>query len=527
MSNGSTESKFKKIALFAGLWILIGLLCFVGFRVFKHLTTEKLEEETGSVSLYKHDISVYADSFTGYCILRSSEMQNNLKKDGIRLNIVDDSKSKNLYFDRFKALKDGKADMAVFTVDSMLVAGIVNMKGEFPATIVAVIDETKGADAIEAKGIGSIQDLNRADAKFVLTPNSPSEFLARIAKAYFNLPNLPDKWIIEADGAEDVYKRFKKDSGSQPRAYVLWEPYVSKALEEPGAVLLFGSDKLKAGIVDILVVRRKFLKDNPDLVKAVVKSYLSAAYAYQNNMADLVIKDAKAAGERLSEKDAENIVKGIQWKNTLENYAHFGLLSRKDASGLEHLEDIITKIADVLVTTGVFSQADFDKIQPSSLFYTGIMEELQKESFHPGKLGSIVKGDQDSLGKVRGDVKLSALTDEQWNQLMPVAEMRMERLAFRRGTAELGFQSIRHLQNLATRLKSMPQYYLHVVGNARAEDDIEANKDLAKARAEVSSQHLILRLGVNRNRIKTIAAEPSLEGGAAQSVTFQLGQRPY
>lgn len=523
----STESKFKTRGLLVLVWIVILALGFFGYKVFKHFTAEKLEEETGSVSLYKHEISVYADSFTGYCILRSSEMQNNLKKDNIKLTITDDSKSKDLYFDRLKALKNGKADMAVFTVDSELVAGIVKLKGEFPASIVMIIDETRGADAIVAKGVKSIQDLNRANAKFVLTPNSPSEFLARIAKAYFNLPNLPDKWIIEADGAEDVYKRFKKDSGFQPRAYVLWEPYVSKALEEPGAVLLFGSDKLKAGIVDILVTRRKFLKDNPDLVKAFVKSYLSAAYAYQNNMVDLVIKDARAAGERLSEKDAENIVKGIQWKNTLENYAHFGLLSRKDASGLEYLEDIITKIADVLVATGVFSQSDFDKIQPSSLFYTGIMEELQKESFHPGKLGSIVKGDQDSLDKVRGDVKLSALTDEQWNQLMPVAEMRMERLAFRRGTAELGFQSIRHMQNLATRLKSMPQYYLYVVGNARAEGDVEANKALAKARAEVAAQHLILRLGVNRSRIKTIAAEPSLEGGAAQSVTFRLGQRPY
>ena len=527
MSDGSTESKAKKIFLAILAWIVILGIGVGGWRVYIWLTSEKLEEETGSVSLYKHEIVVYADSFSGYCILRSDEMANNLKREGIKLDIKDDSTASDLYFDRLKALNSGKADMAVFTIDAELVAGIVKLKGKFPASIVAIIDETKGADAIVAKGnIKSIQDLNRADAKFVLTRNSPSEFLARIAKAYFSLPNLPNNWIIEADGAEDAYKKFKKDPGTEPRAYVLWEPFVSKALED-GGTLLFGSDKLKAGIVDVLLARREFLRDKPELVKSVVKAYLSAAYTYKDSMADLVIKDAKAGGERLDRDDAGNIVKGVQWKNTLENYAHFGLLSRSEAGGLEHLEDIIVKIADVLITTGVFSQADFDSVQPSSLFYTGIMQQLQTEKFHPGKLGSIIQGSQASLDKVRGDVKLPPLTDEQWEQLVPVAEMAIEKLAFRRGTAELSDISKRRLQNLATRLNSLPQYYLRVIGSSRAEGDLEANKALSKARAEVAAQHLILRLGVNRNRVKTIAEEPSLEGGAAQSVTFQLVQSPY
>jgi len=521
----STENKAKKISVVVLIWFLIAG-AGLGIRAgYKWITREKLEEETGSVSLYKEEVVVYADSFSGYCLLRKAAESKDLKKAGIKLVVKDDSDNKDLYSDRLKALRDGKADMAVFTIDAELAAGI--KMGEFSGSIVCVIDETKNADAIVVKGdIKSIQDLNRSDAKFVLIPGTPNEFLARIAKAYFNLSKLPKDWIIEADNPEDVLKIFRQDSGSEPRAYVFWEPYVSQACEE-GGTLAFGSGSLKSGIVDVLVVGRKFLKENPEIVKAIVKACLSTAYVYKDNMVDLVIEDAKSFGQRLSRKDAENVVSGIQWKNTLENYAHFGLLNRQEAQGLEHLEDIISKIGDVLVTTGVFSQSDFDKVKISSLFYTGIIQELQRENFHPGKLGGIISGSQESLDKVRGSIKLPSLTDEQWEKLIPVAQMNIEKLEFRRGTSELSEFSKRRLEKLATRLKSLPLYYLQVIGNARAEGNIEANKALAKARAEVTAQYLILRLGVKRNRVKAIGTEPSFKSGSAQSVTFQLLQRSY
>ena len=46
------------------------------------------------------------------------------------------------------ALKSGKVQMAVFTIDAYLKAG--SEIGEFPGSIVLVIDESKGADAIVA-----------------------------------------------------------------------------------------------------------------------------------------------------------------------------------------------------------------------------------------------------------------------------------------------------------------------------------------------------------------------------------------
>jgi hypothetical protein len=106
-------------------------------------------------------------------------------------------------------LRDGQTQFAVFTIDSLLAAGAKG--GDFPATIVWVIDETKGSDAMVAypSGVANLQDLNHASARIVLTPNSPSEFLARVVLANFHLPNLPEQWKVEANGAGAVFDASK------------------------------------------------------------------------------------------------------------------------------------------------------------------------------------------------------------------------------------------------------------------------------------------------------------------------------
>ncbi|MCP4707682.1 MAG: OmpA family protein [Planctomycetes bacterium] len=330
-----------------------------------------------------------------------------------------------------------------------------------------------------------------------------------------------------ADGAEEVYKQFRKASTSEPRAYVLWEPYVSQALADPDVHILLGSKDVKGYIVDVLVARREFLRNQPELVEKVMKAYFRAAYANQSKMVELVIEDAKALGESLKKEHAENIVKGVQWKNTLENYAHFRLLNRSESEGLENLEDIILKILRILTLTGVIDQAQVDSINPSNLFYDKVLENMQASNFHPGQKIGLIAGATTELDAVRGEQELPALPEEEWNKLLKVGQMRVKDIAFRRGTAELNIQSKRDLEELAASLKSMPRYYLVVVGNARAEGDPEANMLLAQDRAKVASEYLILRQGISRNRIRVIGAKPSARGGSAQSVTFELGQRPY
>ena len=516
--------------LAAVVWIVIvGILAVAAKYFILPYFQKELVGKTGSASRYKHEITIAADSFSGYSILRSPLMRKQLKARGIKLNIVDDNAD---YGARMKALRDGKIQMAVFTVDSFITAGA--KLGTFPATIVMVIDETKGADALVAykSTVPSIQELDHPDARIVLTPESPSEFLARTIIAHFNLPNLPDRWWVEADGAADVYRKFKAADKKDRRVYALWEPYVSKSLEVPGAHVLLDSSKLKGYIVDVLVAQRKFMRDHPELVKSVVEAYLRAAYAYgqkTGGMQALVMEDAKSTGsEALTPEQATKLVKGIEWKNTLENYGYFGLLSAQEARGLQHIEDIILNITDVLVKTGAIPG---DPVAGSAhtLFYDKTLRELQADNFHPGKKVSVIEGvglGTEDLGQVRTGAVLRSLSEAEWASLSPVGRMRVEPIAFTRGTARISIQSKRDLDRLARNLTAWPEYYLIIVGHARAEGNPEANLRLAGKRADAAASHLITA-GIDRNRIKATAAEPSGREGAAQSVSFILGQIPY
>ena len=90
---------------------------------------------------------------------------------------------------------------------------------------------------------------------------------------------------------------------------------MSKALEKKDAQILLDSSKLKGYIVDVLVAEREFLRDHPDIVRAVIEAYCRAAYAYsqqQNGMIRLVGEDARKTGaEGLDESQSKKVVGGF------------------------------------------------------------------------------------------------------------------------------------------------------------------------------------------------------------------------
>lgn len=522
-----SERRAKGCLVAAVVWLIILAILGASYKFLIHprITGQGL----GSDPLYQHTVTLALDSFSGYCILRSPAVREQLKAARIKISFEDDKAD---YEARMKALRSGKVQMAAFTIDSFLLNGA--RLGEFPAVIVLIVDETKGADAIVSykEAVGSIRDLDSPEARFVLTPNSPSEFLARTVIAHFSLPSLPEKCWVEADGAAEVYKEFRAARKTDRRAYVLWEPYVSKALKEPSAHVLLDSGKLKGYIVDVLVAERKFLKEQPEVVAKIAEAYLRAAYSYssqEEGMVGLIADDAKTYGaESLSADEAQELAKGIQWKNTTENYAHFGLLSQAESAGLQHIEDMIANIGDVLVKTGAL---DRDPIgdKAYTIYYNRILADLQAAKFHPGQKLNILADVESSMPKldtVRSDVELPALSEAEWNSLIPVGELRIEPVFFARGTARINIQSRRDLEKLVKRMQSFPQYYLVVTGNVRAEGDAEANQRLADERAQVVAQTLV-ELGLHKNRIRAVAAVPTTKDGSAQSVAFVVGQVPY
>jgi len=519
----------RGLLIAAIIWLVILAMLAVAYRFLVHpALVRKLKHETGSESRYHHQVNLALDSFSGYAILRSPRVRDQLARQGIKLDFEDDGAD---YIARIKALRAGKAQMAVFTIDSYLTAGVAI--GDFPGSIVLIIDESAGADAIVAykEGVSSLGDLNRGDARIVLTPASPSEFLARVALAHFNLPDISKKWMIKADGAEAVYNRFRTAKHSEPRAYVLWAPYVSRALEESGAITLLDSSRLRGYIVDVLVARREFLRENPRIVMAVVEAYLRAAYQYQHgdDLVNLLVQDAEESGVRgIGKKQARELAKRIAWRNTIENYMYFGLTPLAGQDGMQHIEDMVLRINDVLLKTGAYEKDPLDG-KAHILYYDGILRDLKDARFHPGRMINILSDDtgaDEVFEQVHDEVAVPALNDQAWDNLVEVGEMRAPPISFGRGNARLSLGGRRGLEALAGTLRSFPQYYVWVIGHARAEGDPEANLALAQSRAKAAADYLVSQ-GIPPQRLRVEAAQPAGRAGEAQSVSFMIGQEPY
>lgn len=517
----------KSIMTALVLWLVIigGIAATVRFFALPQFETSKrsrMARQTGSEGRYAHTVRLGLDSFSGYCVLRSADFSERLGRDGIRLDVADDGAD---YAGRFKGLTRGSIDLAVFPISSFIQCG--EKTGNYPGSIVYIVDETRGADAIVAytSALGSVSDLNREDARVVLTPNSPSEFLARVMVASFNLPNLPEKtWIVPADGSSEVFKRLRGGSPRTPYAYALWEPEVSRALKDKNIHVLLDSSKLQGFIVDVLVARREFLIESYDVARKIIEAYARSAFAQRTVMEALVAEDAEAQGYTLAQGDASQMVKGIQWKNTLENYAHF---QPQSSGGTENIEDMILKIADVLLKTGALSKEPYpDGV--NHLYFDRIVDAMKSEGFHPGREVNVLTGVDlgDSGESVRQTAALAALSEREWEQLVPVGELRVKPIIFGRGTARINVKSVQELKALGRALTSWPQYYLTVTGYVGAGGDNEAALALAEARAQATVDALVAD-GIARERIRSFAKIGAGDAGRSQTVTFDVGQRAY
>jgi len=258
--------------------------------------------------------------------------------------------------------------------------------------------------------------------------------------------------------------------------------------------------------VDVIVANRDFLAKNKKVVQTFIESYYRSYYKQSRMMMPVVIEDAKKFGEPLSPKAAQRLVDGVWWKNTEENYIHMGL----SEGSLQHVEDIISNITKVLKRTGAIA-ADPTGGKPNVLYYNGILKQMVENKFRAGMSEESVREDR---------IKLPALSDTQWEGLIPIGQLDVQPVVFARGTSRISPMGKQVLNNLMETLKTRPQYYVLVIGNASRVGDLEANTALANNRAKAVKEFLISN-GVGKNRIRATSGEPS----GSTSVDFVLGQQ--
>lgn len=510
--NGMGKARMVIVAL---VWIVILAVGVMGYRwIFvprkvaqqaeeEAKQKQKVLDDTSADAHFKVKFKMGIDSFSGYAVLRSEEYRNELSSRGIKCELVDDQAD---YPTRLAALKSGELQMAVFTLDALIKSSAE--LGETPAVVISLLDETKGADALVAyRSIPNVDALNDPEMRIFMTGDSPSETLTRVLMANFSLDRLKATQFVKVNGAKAVYEEYRKSKPGEKKAFVLWEPYVSKMLENPDYKVLIDSSRFRGYIVDVLVVSRDFLIKNEDTVRQVVESYFRANFTLTNRE-DLVFSDSKITGEPVNQAAAKRVADGIRWKNTQENYAHFGMTQ---GHGYQHIEDMIVNLNGVLIKTGAMA-SDPTAGQPNRLYYDKTIRSLFDKNFHPG-----VKPEE-----VRQDKALIALNEKQWKELVPVGTLQVPRLVFARGGASMTTASEQTLVELVATMKSWPQYYLIVRGHCSKEGDIEANKLLAASRAQATVDWLVAH-GIDRNRVKADVSEPN----GSTTVAFIVGQLPY
>ena len=195
----------SKIILAAIVWLIvlgIGVstwkLLIDPMRAKSKLETAKVQAEaalaaTSGTSVFSQEISIGIDSFSGYAVFRTADFQSQLANRGIKLKLIDDGAD---YTARAAALEKGSLQFALFPADALLKT--FSKLDYPPATIIAIVDETRGADAMLAykKRFENVDRLNSPEVRFVLVGDSPSETLARVVIQDFGLNQVTKNSIV-------------------------------------------------------------------------------------------------------------------------------------------------------------------------------------------------------------------------------------------------------------------------------------------------------------------------------------------
>ena len=419
-----------KVVLASIVWLIILSIAVLLYRLWWKPAEEARQVQheneivaatSASPTNFDHTIRCGVDGFSGYALLRSPELSQQLRSASIKLETIDDGADYNA---RLAALADGRLQIAAFPIDALLTASAA--RKSMPATIVALLDESRGADAILARKqrFPTIESLNSPDTRFVLVTGSPSETLFRVLLNSFRLDKITPKAIIPVKSPEELLKRFRSSQPQSNEVFVTWEPFVSQIRADATTHVLLDTFAQSGNIVDTLVVSREYLLKNEAVVRQVIEDYFRTLHGYGegNRMMELVQRDGEIVGTPVTPEQAPVLIKGIQWKNSQENFAHFGLIS----ASVPHIQGMIDRVKRVLLNTGGLA---YDPTEGDSarLFYDHVLKEMHDGGFHPGLTPE----------QIRGDAPLPTLSDAQWDKLVSVGTLSSPPLVFARSRASL------------------------------------------------------------------------------------------
>ncbi|MDP8299627.1 MAG: ABC transporter substrate-binding protein [Candidatus Tantalella remota] len=242
-------------------------------------------------------VTIAFQEWVGYGLFYLAEDKGFMADEGVDLLFVDEQ----LDSARRDAFKAGMLDVEAGTMDLL----ISKRAQGAPVVGVMVIDKSYGSDGIVADGdIKRIADL--AGKRVLLARDDVGEtfFLWLLSKENLTLEDV----IIVSANPDKIAKLFIEGVGD---AAVTWEPELSRAAEKPGAHILVTTREKPGIIVDILNVREDIVKNNPELVRKLIRGWFKALEYYEAHPEEASTSIAGYFG--LTPEVYRKQVEGLKW----------------------------------------------------------------------------------------------------------------------------------------------------------------------------------------------------------------------
>lgn len=476
------------------LLLLIGVLALLGGRYLLGYMEERNQRTTSDAVHTKGRIRIAMDSWIGYFPLCSTDMQQEMHRSGWLLECVDDKAD---YHGRMAALDKNEYDLVVATVDSFLLNG---KNFDYPGSIIAVLDESKGGDAIVARKdrVANLDSLRSGtDFRVAFTPDSPSHFLLKAAADHFDLPGLlPVRGDLrqETEGSE---KALAKLLAGTTDIAVLWEPDVSRALADPAIVKLLGTEETERLVVDILIANRKFIQQQPEVITKLLSTYFQVLKRYRDNPDRLLKEVTTRTG--LSTTAAKAMLKGVVWQGLLDNCEQWFGIAAPGVRSEERIRATIDSSVQILINSGDFQVSPIPGNDSYRLLKRSFLEELYSEGLtgftKPGSTFQRPDGE---------DGKFTKLDTEAWNNLSEVGTLKLKPIIFRHGSSSLDMLAGVELDLAAEKLSHYPNFRVVIKGHTGTRGDDRQNVLLSQERAESVAEYLRAKHGLDTNRLHAV-----------------------
>lgn len=245
------------------------------------------------------------EPWLGYGQWHIATAQGLFKKQGLdKVDVVNFAEDKDIN----AALASGQIDaanIATHTAMGMISAGL-------PVKVVLLLDQSNTADAmLVSKDIHSLKDLKGKQVAYEEGTTSDILLRSALASAGLSFSDIkPVPMPAASAGSALIAKRV-------PVA-VTYEPYLSVAMQgDPSLKILYSGHSDPGLISDVLVVRDDVIKNRPNQVAALIKTWDAALSHYQANTTVDRAVIAKAVGA--TPEDLKTAFDGVKYYSLADN----------------------------------------------------------------------------------------------------------------------------------------------------------------------------------------------------------------